>query len=487
MELQRLNNKTALQQLTGNFARNVLRNLMAGAKAALLFPIPLEAIATSWLLITAALFLSLLPTSISQLFNVGLAGELTVYGLQGVWYPFVIIFIFTIISARLLGMQDKIKSLILLLLNAGIAIDTIIYVLPFVLKALLVLNVPFVLKVPLGRHLQQFIYGGLTGFWLGLVLAAALIRAQPSANKKTRATAIAAGLAVAFSINGVWQMDTLWSEPYDEEQSQQERADYYAVVSEDILYLQPKLLTEHLQQLQRGPAETNLYFLGVAGYAEQKVFVREIRSVEQLFLSKFTHKERSMLLINNNETLRTEPLATTTSLTATIARMADVMDKQNDILFLYMTSHGSREHQFSLHFAPLQLNDLEPAALRKMLDDAGIQWRVIVISACYSGGFIEPLADAKTLVITAAAADKTSFGCSDENDFTYFGKAYFEQALSRTNSFVDAFELAKVAVTERERAEDQEPSQPQISIGKDIGAKLEAFQAGVGIKQEVLP
>jgi peptidase C13-like protein len=470
MELQRLNNKTALQQSTGNFARNVFRNLITGAKAALLLPIQLDVIAASWLLITAALFLSILPTFISQWIGVGLAGELTVYGLQGVWYPFIIIVICTVIAAKLLGVQEKIKSLILLLLNAGIAIDTIIYILPLVLRT------------PLGRHLQQFIYGGLAGFWLGLVLTSALLRAQPSADKKARATAIAAGLAVAFSINGVWKMDTLWSVPYDEEQGQQEQADYYAVVSEDILYLQPKLLTEHLLQLQRGPAGANLYFLGVAGYAEQNVFVREIRSVEQLFLSKFTTEERSMLLINNTETLRSEPLATTTSLTASISRMAEVMDKDNDILFIYLTSHGSKEHRFSLHFAPLQLNDLEPAALRKMLDDAAIQWRVIVISACYSGGFIEPLASEKTLVITAAAADKTSFGCGDENDFTYFGKAYFEQALTRTNSFVEAFELAKVAVTERERAEDQEPSQPQISIGKDIGAKLESFRASIGDK-----
>ena len=66
---------------------------------------------------------------------------------------------------------------------------------------------------------------------------------------------------------------------------------------------------------------------------------------------------------------------------------------------------------------------LEPLAERNL---------VIVISACYSGGFIDALKDERTLVMTAARADRTSFGCSDDSDFTYFGRALFAEALLQT-------------------------------------------------------
>ncbi|WP_084683783.1 C13 family peptidase [Psychromonas hadalis] len=50
-----------------------------------------------------------------------------------------------------------------------------------------------------------------------------------------------------------------------------------------------------------------------------------------------------------------------------------------------------------------------------------IKWKVIVVSACYSGIYIETLADEYTLVMTASNAEQPSFGCSNSANFTYFG------------------------------------------------------------------
>ena len=216
---------------------------------------------------------------------------------------------------------------------------------------------------------------------------------------------------------------------------------------------------------------SDLYFLGVAGYGSQRVFLRELRSVNQVML-RFAEATRSMLLINSTDTLESDPIASVTSIRQALRRIGQVMDRDEDVLFLYLTSHGSEQHRLSLQLPPIKLDDLDPATLRQALDDADISWRVIVISACYSGGFIDALANDRTLVITAAAKDRTSFGCSDENDYTYFGRAYFEQALNNTDSFVDAFALATAHVAEREQAEQITPSQPQISLGREIAAKL---------------
>jgi ABC-type branched-subunit amino acid transport system substrate-binding protein len=113
--------------------------------------------------------------------------------------------------------------------------------------------------------------------------------------------------------------------------------------------------------------------------------------------------------------------------------------------------------------------------LRKLLDDSAIKHRVIVISACYSGGFIDGLKDDNNLVITAAAADKNSFGCDNESDFTYFGKAYFDEALRKTWSFTEAFEIAKPMIAAREKEQDYTPSEPQMALGRNIAPVLEAL------------
>ena len=75
----------------------------------------------------------------------------------------------------------------------------------------------------------------------------------------------------------------------------------------------------------------------------------------------------------------------------------------------------------------MQHNDLRAAELRSILDAAGIGWRVIVISACYSGSFVDELRSDRTLVITASRADRNSFGCSNEADMTYFGRALIDE------------------------------------------------------------
>jgi hypothetical protein len=181
-------------------------------------------------------------------------------------------------------------------------------------------------------------------------------------------------------------------------------------------------------------------------------------------------------LINNPRTTLQSPIASVTSLQRTLIRVGRLMNRDEDILFLYLTSHGSDDHRFALEFWPLRLRDLEPAALRAMLDSAGIRWRVVVVSACYAGGFIEPLKDDRTLVITEADAHHTSFGCGAKSDFTYFGKAYFDQALRATYSFTAAFDAARLSIEAREQAEGRTRSNPQMYVGPEMARKLAAME-----------
>jgi hypothetical protein len=247
---------------------------------------------------------------------------------------------------------------------------------------------------------------------------------------------------------------------------------------EEAFYSQPALLDDALDAVQPGARDRgNLFFVGVAGDAEQDVFMKEVLSVGRDFDQRFGAAGHSILLINNAQTLADRPIATNTALAAALDRVGEVMNKDRDILFLFLTSHGSPDHHFAVAFDPMRLDDLTPDGLRAMLDHARIKHRVVVVSACYSGGFVDTLKGDDTLVITASAADRTSFGCSDDVDYTYFGEAYFAQALKQTDSFIDAFALAKRTVTARETKEGFAPSEPQMSVGKNIASTLAQWQS----------
>jgi hypothetical protein len=79
--------------------------------------------------------------------------------------------------------------------------------------------------------------------------------------------------------------------------------------------------------------------------------------------------------------------------------------------------------------------------------------------------------------MTAADARRQSFGCGAESDFTYFGKALFDEELRRTWSFAEAFERARAAIAQRERAGKYEPSNPQMHVGGAMAAKLRAVES----------
>jgi hypothetical protein len=250
-----------------------------------------------------------------------------------------------------------------------------------------------------------------------------------------------------------------------------------SILQEEVFHAQGGLLDARLAAIEaERPGKADLYFLGFAPFGSQDVFAKEALTVLRLMQERFDTAGRSLLLANDPATLRELPIASVTNLRASLGQLGRVMDTEEDVLFLFISTHGSENRELAVELQPLQLAQLTPTALARMLHDSGIKWKVLVISACYSGGYIEPLKDDNTLIITATDAANTSFGCENGRDFTYFGKAYFDEALRRTKSFAGAFEQAKQAVAERERAEKLTPSNPQMHVGAAIKDKLAVLQ-----------
>jgi hypothetical protein len=158
--------------------------------------------------------------------------------------------------------------------------------------------------------------------------------------------------------------------------------------------------------------------------------------------------------------------ATTESLARSLQAAANRLDTERDVLFLILTSHGSPD---GLAVKAGRLEEtLTPSRLGDMLANTGVRHKVVVISACYSGVFIPRLASPDVLVITAADAFHSSFGCQDKAKWTYFGDAFFNIALRRAVSLRDAFLYARSFVRARELREHFEPSNPLLAGGADV-------------------
>lgn len=228
------------------------------------------------------------------------------------------------------------------------------------------------------------------------------------------------------------------------------------------------------------PGHIDLYAVGFAGDATEDVFRNEVLHFETLMARRFDADHRTVGLVNHVDSLlkRPRPLATLDNLRHVLAGVGRRMDREEDVLLLFLTMHGSREHRLYVTMPPLLEEEISPDQLRAALDDAGIRHRVIVVSACFSGGFVPALRSPDTLVLTAARKDRTSFGCGSESAATYFGRAWMIEGLNETTDFIDAMQRARPRIAERERELDEAPSLPQMDIGRDIPTRLRAWRAG---------
>ena len=226
----------------------------------------------------------------------------------------------------------------------------------------------------------------------------------------------------------------------------------------------------------QAPGVTETFFLGFAGYGQQQVFAREIALAAEVVGEAFDGHHGSLRMVNDHQDLETWPIATEPALRYALRQLGKVMGAE-DVLFLTLSSHGERDAAIKITNAGLPPAKLRADALADMLRESGIRWHVVVVSACYSGAFVDALAGERTTVIAAAAADRKSFGCDDRRHLTYFGEAFFRDALPGATSLPAAFEVARAEIARREQRLGAVPSHPQARFGAEIEKKLTGLMA----------
>lgn len=278
------------------------------------------------------------------------------------------------------------------------------------------------------------------------------------------ALAVGAGLFSRYL-----DMGPIWYEPEGEEYTSYTRTAHEA---ERLLMGQPARIDAAVAAMAPRSGDTSTYMVGFAGVGEQKVFAGEISLAAKVIGDRYGTQQRTLLLVNDQRDLESRPLASVTGLKLALADIGKRMDRDRDVLFLVISSHGSQEPAISVSNGGIPLNELTGKDLKAALDDAGIRWRVVVISACHAGAFIPYLRDDRSIVIAAAAPDRSSFGCSNDRDLTDFGEAFIRDALPKSTSIRSAFETAQANIAAREKAAHLTPSMPTAFFGTAIESKL---------------
>ncbi|SFS14987.1 Peptidase C13 family protein [Dyella sp. OK004] len=249
---------------------------------------------------------------------------------------------------------------------------------------------------------------------------------------------------------------------------------------EQVVYTQPRLLREALAKLTpRVAGKPNLYLVSFAGDGGEDVFRNEAEYAAILFTSRFGATVHPLVLANNPDTLEQHPLATWSNLESSLDTLAGVMKPDEDILMLYLTSHGDQDHNLLVDLDPLPLDQIGAPDLADILNKHHFKWKVVVVNACYSGGFVPKLHGPGTLVLTAARTDRSSFGCGSDSDITYFGRAWLVDALNRTPDLIEAFKQASGEIGQWEKKDELTPSEPQIDIGNGIADQLALWRKSI--------
>lgn len=207
--------------------------------------------------------------------------------------------------------------------------------------------------------------------------------------------------------------------------------------------------------------------VSLALWSDGSVFRSEAAGAARVISQRYGHGGPVIVRINTRKSFAAGPRG----MVGALALAERGVDPSRDVLFLVLSSHGSPQGiaEKGGHVEGL----LAPAALKSMLDRSAFRHKVVIVSACYAGIFT-PLADDDTLVVTAADSTHPSFGCEEGRTWTYFGDAFFNDALRRPGPLPDRFDAAKAVIRQREEAQGFDPSNPQIAGGRDVLPLLDA-------------
>lgn len=249
----------------------------------------------------------------------------------------------------------------------------------------------------------------------------------------------------------------------------------------------PKWLLEDQRKLDRslaalGPQKPGVVdaYVVVVGLDSDPIFGREAREAGKVLGRRYNAVGHTIVLAGTDGSGPSAlPNGSPRNLTVALARVAELMDKKQDVLVLYTAGHGAKVG-LAYHDGDDGFGIIPPARLARVFDELGIKNRLLILSACFSGIFVPTLSSDTTALFTAASAERTSFGCQSDKDWTFYGDAMINHALRQPVPLARAGEDARALVAQWEALGANMgivPSQPQIAIGSKVDSWLKPLEA----------
>jgi len=218
------------------------------------------------------------------------------------------------------------------------------------------------------------------------------------------------------------------------------------------------------------PGERSLVFVGSAQHSQSLAFQRDVLLVEQR-LRAINPRLQSIILSNQQASTLTYPFATIDTLNHTFKQLAKWSEKYPLTLVILITTHGNVDVLSSNianeHFPPVRSGNL-----RGWLDTLGDTPTTVILSACFSGSFMPMITEKPRVILTSAAANRSSFGCNYGSDNTYFISALFGDDFDAGKTWNANFDAARSAIEKREQAmRFAPPSNPQRYIPVNLEDK----------------
>ena len=150
-----------------------------------------------------------------------------------------------------------------------------------------------------------------------------------------------------------------------------------------------------------------------------------------------------------------------------LVQVAALHPADGQACFVFLTSHGA--HGPGLYLAP-RTEFIDPVALdRALASGCGDAPTVAIVSACYTGNFARPpMARPNRVILTAARADRPSFGCGAGRELTYYDGCLLQGLAARPHGWQGVVGKVRACVTRLETEDDEPASDPQSFIGGNV-------------------
>ena len=243
-----------------------------------------------------------------------------------------------------------------------------------------------------------------------------------------------------------------------------------------------QLLAEHrrlsaaLDALKPQQPSTVDAYVVVIALDGDPVFNREAGEAGRVLARRFDATGRTIVLANDQAADKAAGPGSPETLSLALARVAELMDPNEDVLVLYSTSHGEPDTGLVYKDRHRGAGVISPTRLASMLSSLGIRNRLLILQACFAGQFVPALKSPSTIVVTAAAADRSSFGCQAGNDWTFFGDALINHAFRQPLPLDIQLQRASALIAAAESREGLTPSNPQVSTGSDTAKWLSRLE-----------